>query len=406
MSIRKQTIINTVGSIVYFIALWLLTVITTRIQGLEAAGILTLAMAIGSMISMGQNYGVRGYQSSDMSFKYSSKDYLVSRIITDSIGLVLGIGLCFFLNYSFQVSLAIIFFTLLKTSESFSDVLFGNDQRMGRLEVAGFSMFARGILIIVLFVVGVSILKNLNSALLIAAIGAILLSICFDLPVHNRITKRINGQNNGAKGILIECFPLFLASMIPMVITAVPRIVLEKYSGAEVLGAYGNVSTPALLLTTVIPVILTALLPGYGIAVKKQDYRSIRRQWMKTIIGTISITVVCLIVVRLIGKAVLTFVYSNQILPYVNYLYYVFIAMMFYAVTMCNQTVLVSVRKTWGISITALIALALCVGVSLLTVRYWGIIGAIVSLGIPYAIQSIIQIIWILRICSKYKGEG
>ena len=69
MELRKQTIIYTGGNGVYLVALWLLTVITTRLLGYAAAGDLTLAMAVGNVFALMQMYGVRGFQGSDVAFQ-------------------------------------------------------------------------------------------------------------------------------------------------------------------------------------------------------------------------------------------------------------------------------------------------------------------------------------------------
>ena len=402
MDIKKQAFLNTVGNIIYLLSLWLLTVITTRFLGYDAAGTLTLAMAVGNVISTIQIFGVRGYQSSDMTFQYSSRDYVITRVLTVIAGWMLGLAICITLHYPVWISLSIMLFILLKTSETFSDVLFGNDQRIGHLELAGYSMTARGILLIVLFCVGVIIWKSLNAALLISSGGILALSLLIDLPLHNKITGKLGHlTDRGIVGILKACFPLLLATLIPAVITAFPRVILERYYGSETLGYYGNVSTPALLLTTVVPTILIALLPGYGKMAEEKDFRKMRTVWLQSIGGVILITAAAMLGVWLLGKPVLAFVYTDEILPFVPYLYSVLIAMMLYTITMCNNTFLVSLRRNWGLMLTTLLALLLCLAVSLPLVRAWGISGAIAALGVPYAVQTIVQTVWILWICKE-----
>ncbi len=165
MNFKMQATINTSGNFIYFVAVWSLTVITTNALGYEDAGILTLAMTVGNVIAMIQMYGVRSYQASDMSFRYSPGDYLKARALTVVISWVIGIIICITLGYSGKIMVAVMGFGLVKTSESFSDVLFGNDQRMGHLEYAGYSMIARGFFLAILFCLGVSFLNDLNAGL-------------------------------------------------------------------------------------------------------------------------------------------------------------------------------------------------------------------------------------------------
>ena len=402
MNFKTQAAINTSGNFIYFVAVWSLTVITTNALGYEDAGILTLAMTVGNVIAMIQMYGVRSYQASDMSFRYSPGDYLKARALTVVISWIIGIIICITLGYSGKIMAAVMGFGLVKTSESFSDVLFGNDQRMGHLEYAGYSMIARGFFLAILFCLGVSFLNDLNAGLFIAGVGLFILSIAVDLPLHQKmVNSHHTFSNKGVRGILKDCFPLLLAVLIPVCINLIPRVALEWYYGVETLGYYGNVSTPGLLLTTVVPTVLTAIMPLYGEAVLKHDYRRIQKIWIESVVGVVGLTGICGIGTLLIGRSLLAFVYTDAILPYVDYLYFILISMMFYAITMCNNCVLTAVRKNLELSAFSGIALAVCISSSVFLVKNWSINGAIASLAIPFFVQIIIQGAYIIGLLRK-----
>lgn len=396
MELRKQIVINTTGNIIYLAALWSLTVVVTWTIGYEGTGILMIAMAVGNVIAMVQMYGVRNYQSSDVAFRYSSRDYLRSRIVTITIGFLGGFAICFLLGYTWETISVVMAFILLKSSEAFSDVLFGNDQRAGYLEYAGYSMASRGIIVFLLFSAGAIVLKSLFLAMIISALGGVVLSFSVDVPLHNKTMKKIQpARDRGVFGIIKECFPLFIMTIIPAVIAAVPRIVLGRCQGTVILGLYGNVSTPALLLTTIVPTILTALLPSYGEAVRDNNRYGIYCLLNKSIAIVLLLTCVCALGILLVGKTVLATVYTDEIIPYVGYLYYLLIAMMLYTITMCNNAVFIAYRNNWEMTIIAGITLMICATISLPLVMSYGIMGAILSLGIPYAIEVLLQIIWI-----------
>ena len=211
MNLRKQAILYTLGNIIYLIALWLLTVITTQFLGYKATGALTLAMSIGNVIVNVQLYGVRVFQGSDMSFRYDSNEYVWVRVITVFLGLIIGASFCFLADYTFKINYTIFLFILIKSSEAFSDVLFGNIQRIGRLDLAGYSMCFRGIIIVLLFLVGVYSLQELNKALLIVSISVILLTLFVDLPFHSRLIHSYSKVSSKAiYGILEACFQCVL----------------------------------------------------------------------------------------------------------------------------------------------------------------------------------------------------
>ncbi len=404
-----QAIWNTAGNAVYLFALWLLTVITTRLLGYPAAGNLTLAMSVGNIFAIVQMFGVRSFQSSDVTFQYSPGDYLCARCVTVAGGGLLCLAAGLLLGYRGGILGTILLFLLFKTSESFSDVLFGDDQRMNHLELAGYSMLLRGVLTAGLFFAGAFYLRSLNAALLAAAAGVLALSLLYDLPLCRKTVRDCGAASGGIGGVLKNCFPLFLAALIPTAITAVPRILLERSFGAELLGYYGNVSTPALLLTTVVPTILAALLPGYGMSYAAGDYRAIRRTWLLSVLGTLVLSVICFLGALALGRIVLSFVYTKSILPYVRYLYGILIAMTLYALTMCGSAALVSMRESRAVTLSALLALLLCLAVSFPLVHAYGIGGAIAALAIPYGAQALVQAAWILRVCrngGRKQGNG
>ena len=393
MNVKRQALINSFGNLVYVAALWLLTVITTQQLGYEAAGYLTLAMTIANLSVAVQLYGVRAFQSSDMSFEYSAKDYLLSRVITLALGAILGLIICLLRGYNSVALICISLFVLLKSAEAFSDVLYGNVQRVGRLDIAGCFMFIRGLLITVVFGAFIWITHNLNLSLLITTSVCILLSSVIELYVHHRVTEKDKTKFSlkNTLGILKECFPLFIASFVPIIITAYPRIILEKYYGSKILGFYGNVSTPSLLITTLVPVVLVALLPAYGVAYKECNKQRIRKLWMLSIIGCLLFGAVCFLGLLVLAKPLLSLVYTEQILPYVVYIYPITIAMVIYSFTMCNYTALIAIRKKTMIIAAALIALVVCLITSGLLIKSHSIKGAIAVLIITYLVQFVIQ---------------
>lgn len=402
MDLKKQTVIYTFGNTVYLIALWLLTVMTTHFYGYEKAGVLTLSMAIGNVIAIIQLFGVRSFQSSDIKYQYTDREYIYSRWISVAAGWLVGILICVFLKYPADTSMSVLAFILLKTSETFSDVFFGNEQRSGHLEYAGYSLSLRGLLIIVSYACSAYFIKDYIASMFITAVGTVLISALVDYPLQIKvIDERRTVSGKASVRVLIDCLPLLATIMIPVLISSLPRVILERYFGEKVLGLYGNVSTPALLLTTVVPTVLIALSPGYGRAYSEKNLGKIKKIWILSILGTALITGIFLAGTALLGMQVMTLVYTSEIGPYVKYLYAVLLSMMIYTICMCNNTALIPMRRIKGNSMTSVVSLIICVLTSAFFVGNYGINGAILVLAVSYGVQALIQTIWILIICSS-----
>ena len=228
MNLRTQALIQVAGSVTYLFCQWLLTVFTTRVLGYQEAGILTLSISVGNIFTFFQLYGGRSFQTSDVTMKYSPGDYLITRLVTVAGGVSLCALTLFSLEYPLSTSLSIFLFTLFRGFEALA--LYGDMQRSGRLELAGFSMILRGALIAPLFAIGLSQFHTLNAALglIVSASAAVTI---LDGVFYRRIVAWKGGTLKHMIEILRLCFPLLWASLLPSLITAIPRMIMERHFG-------------------------------------------------------------------------------------------------------------------------------------------------------------------------------
>ena len=81
LSIQENIIWNTVGSIIYMVTQWLITILVVRIAGVDTAGNLTLAISVNNIFYSIAMFGIRNYQVSDVKEKYSNNIYIYSRML-------------------------------------------------------------------------------------------------------------------------------------------------------------------------------------------------------------------------------------------------------------------------------------------------------------------------------------
>lgn len=77
---NKNIFWNAIGNTAYNGLQWLITVIVTRKSGFEAAGILAIAMSVSLALRTVSYFGIRNFQVTDNSRKYSDPDYFGLRI--------------------------------------------------------------------------------------------------------------------------------------------------------------------------------------------------------------------------------------------------------------------------------------------------------------------------------------
>ena len=396
MNYKKQALYNTVGNLVYMIALWLISVLTVRLSGFDDAGVFSIAMSVGNIFYFIAMYGMRSFQASDTLYQYKPADYFTVRWITVGAALVVLAGYLMISGYSLYISLAILLYTLFKCLEASSDVYFGELQRVGHLEACGISMSVKGILCIPVYCFVLWFTKNVAFALF----GMILVSAIFLVIDYFSYKKwrdpEQKSENKAAYALLKAGFPMLLTTVFPIIVTAMPRLALEKYCGTEILGIYSSISTPTVLITTLVPNILTPFMTYYGLCYHEKKYRKLLKMLGISLICTAALGAVACLCAHLLGDFVMGLIFGKEILPHLYLFIPLILATIVYAFTMCLNSVLISIRRpVWLTSFAgaALIASFIC---SYPLVKTMGEMGAVWAFAIPFGVQGILQSIYLI----------
>lgn len=130
---NKNVIWNIIGATTNAFNSLIFSIIVTRINGTNDAGIFTYSFATACLLYIIGVYSGRTFQVTDISNKNSDTDYIYNRIVTCIIMMIISIG--FVLIKGYDIYKCIIFITLcfFKCIEAFSEVLYGIVQKNGEL---------------------------------------------------------------------------------------------------------------------------------------------------------------------------------------------------------------------------------------------------------------------------------
>ena len=250
ISIKRNMLFNTVGSLMYQGCLWLTTVlVVTLSHGYGDSGVYAFAMSVGNMFSAVSTYSMRTYQVSDLAGKYSQENYVGFRILTIALGFVALGAYSVFVSPDAATLISIFIYLLFRCDESFCDVLYGVDQRGERMDYIGISQFIRGIAVVVAFAAGMALLGSLDAAIALMFPACLLVTVLWDIPHASRfapIKPQIGFTQ--AKSLLVECLPMVLGTLFLGAIVSVARQYYGNMAGSEALGIYAAVATPAVLI--------------------------------------------------------------------------------------------------------------------------------------------------------------
>ena len=133
--IKRATFWNLIASLLNAFMTAILLFFITRINGVNKAGMFSIASAFAyQCLSLG-NFGVRNYHASDVKYDYSYKDYISVRIISGILMYILLMYYAFGQGYTLEKTLIVLTFGIFKSIDVFEDLIHGEFQRRNRLDI-------------------------------------------------------------------------------------------------------------------------------------------------------------------------------------------------------------------------------------------------------------------------------
>jgi len=100
MPLRKNFLWTICGNVVYAGSQWLMLVIVAKLGTPEMVGQFALGFAVTAPIIIFTNLNLRAVQATDQKAEYKFHDYLLLRLATTTIGILIIIAVVFFSEYS------------------------------------------------------------------------------------------------------------------------------------------------------------------------------------------------------------------------------------------------------------------------------------------------------------------
>ncbi|MBE6633010.1 MAG: lipopolysaccharide biosynthesis protein [Ruminococcaceae bacterium] len=317
-SMKKNLLWNAAGNVIYLMCQWLITVLVTVLGGLEDAGVLSIAMSLSATFQTLAMFGIRNFQVSDLEGKYSDSGYLTLRAITCGGALVLCVGAALFSGYSAEQQIAILLFMLFRLAESYSDVLHGIAQKNERLDVAGKSFAMKGLGALICFLGGYLFTHSLNVSLLLMTVLSVASTCLYDLPQVRRLASfRLLGGAFECGRLALEALPLCVYLFLYTALSTLPKLILERACGGEILGAYSSIFAPALLLQIATGYLYNPFATQFAAYRRTGDRSAYRRLLTKLLVSIFGVAAVVMIAAQFLGAFALRLVYGEQIESYV-----------------------------------------------------------------------------------------
>lgn len=306
MPSKRDHIWNALGGVAFASISFITMIFVSYGQGLDAAGVYSIAFTTSQMLYFVGLFGVNVYQMTDYENAFSNGDYRRAKAMTSGLMLLLSIACIPLLDLTgekaIQTELLVVFMALTSIGDYQISYYYQHD----RISDAGKSLFFRSVLALAMF--GLLFVVFQSVVLAIAGmIAAALLGL---------VVWRVRDDSAGSAvglarplELLKICAPLFFASFLISVNINVPKYVINFVSDDSVQGYFGMLLMPAMLISLFSQIVFKPALHDYSnrLSEGKTRFYALATRHMFIIF---SLTALCAVASFFIGSWVMSSIFN------------------------------------------------------------------------------------------------
>lgn len=370
-------------------------IIATRVNGINQAGIFSIAFSTACILYAVGLYAGRIYQVTELSEKISDKDFIVNRAFSSFIMIVLVLMFCILKKYDVEKSIVFLLLTFYKSLDSFSDVLYGILQKNGKLEIAGKSLFFKSFFSIILFCVVDIITKNMIIAICSIICTCIIILLLYDLKrvlCYINYNEKIKIKN--AFKIYKEGFFTFSISFLGMYVINSPKYAIDTYLQDNFQTIFGIIIMPATIVSLIANFLINPYINQILDLYKNRKEKEFNKLLLKIVFEIFVFGIIATIFGYLIGTQILGIIYGIDLHSYKFALAIIIFSATLYTIGTIFSSVLTTVRETFSqFIIYLLVSIGAMILSSILTYKF-EIKGAVFAYFLIMVLQSTLYLIY------------
>ncbi len=395
---------NTIGVGTWGMVFPVLTIVATRMVGVEQAGMFSLAFVTGLMLMFVANYGVRTYQVSDVKEEHTFAEYQVNRLITCLVMVCAGAAYCAIRGYEDAMLVISGGVYAYKLVDGLADVYEGRLQQVDKLYLAGISQTLRSVAAVAVFCVVLFFTRNLGAACVAMAIGAAATFVFVTFPLALFETPRSKGVSPGSVVELLKrCFPLFVALFMYNLIDNMPKFVMEGTLAYENQLYFNALYFPAhgilLIVGFIYKPLLLRLANAWADPAKRRRFDLIIVAMFAVIV---LVTLAMVALMGWIGLPVMGFLYGLDFEPFRGLCFIMLAAGGVTAGIDFVYQVITVLRRQGDVTRIYLITFGFSLFVPILLIEFTGLPGAVIGYLIVMAILLVLLVGEYARIRMEY----
>lgn len=370
-------------------------IIVTRINGINDAGIFSIAYSTALILYTIGLYSGRLCQVTDIENKVKDKDYIVNRMITCILMIVLAIGFVFIKQYSPYKMGIFILLCVYKATEAFGEILYGIMQKKDLLYQSGQSLTIKSLGGLLIFFLIDYFTHNLILACTAIIVLNLVTILLFDfLLVCKKLidfSAKVNMTN--VWHIFKSEFFVFANSFAGIYVLNAPKYAIDNYLTEDVQAIFGYIMMPATVITLFTQFVFMPYLNKLKELYEQKDMKAFKGIAFKIKMAVISFGVLASVAAFVIGPEVLSIIYGEELTPYRMNLTVILASYIMYGISYVNLVLLTTTRNTFVQFVVYVITMLVAFFGSNVLVQNLQINGATISCAVTLGVQFILYTI-------------
>ena len=377
---KKNFIWNLIGSTFNSFTSLFFLIIVTRINGVDDAGIFTFAFANACFMQVIGIYVTRAFQVTEKDKSISDSDYIYSKIITCIFMLLATLVFCVAKGYDGIKFSIIILLVLYKALDAFSESIYAVIQKNDKLYKVGISLFVKGIIGTLVFLISNIITKDMLISTIILILTNILIMLLYDFREVRKCKKIITSfKINKCLKILKLGFWTFVFTLLTQYLINAPKYSIDNYLNHDMQTIYGIVSMPATIMILISNFVIHPFLLKIDSCVSKKEFKKLNKIVLRMLISIVIIGLSAELLAYLVGIPVLNILYGIKLDNYLNELLIIIAGATLFALTIIISNVLIAMRKTLSQTVIFVITSIFIFVISNVFVQKYFVLGATYS---------------------------
>ncbi|MDQ3982842.1 MAG: oligosaccharide flippase family protein [Actinomycetota bacterium] len=330
LSLRSNFSWTAAGNGTYALCQWLTLVVLAQLGSPSMVGRYALGLALSTPIMTLAMMSLRQVLATDARNQFDFFEYVDLRGVTTALGLVVvGIAVVA-LGYDTGTALVVCAVALSKAFDAVSDILWGLLQKRERMDTIAKSLIIRNVLSVIVLGALVAATGSLLTGVIGSALCSALVLVTYDQWVvrsavagsedvrspraivwHPRLTGNDAGRERLVR-LARLALPLGLSTTLISLHANIPRVFLERSTGARELGLFSAMAYITIAGTTLVAALGQAGIPRMAADVARGDWTAFNRLLVKMLAVAAALGIAGILGAALVGRRILFVLYGSD----------------------------------------------------------------------------------------------